>query len=144
MIELLNRRSSIKGRIQRYDTMLEQIGIRRSELSGKLLNLKSGRSQEEKELSRLSAEKKQLEEKIAGGAGFHGGDPAPDRKAPDENGRKKTISWRSARAAYHPGILPAGISGKILQSATRATATASARLWNRRSRIRGSMESWQI
>ena len=66
MIELLNRRSSIKGRIQRYDTMLEQIGIRRSELSGKLLNLKSGRSQEEKELSRLSAEKKQLEEKIAG------------------------------------------------------------------------------
>ena len=66
MIELLNRRSSIKGRIQRYDTMLEQIGIRRSELSGKLLNLKSGRSQEEKELSRLSAEKKQLEENSAG------------------------------------------------------------------------------
>ena len=66
MIALLNQRSSTKGKIQRYDAMLEQIGIRRSELSGKLLNLKSGRSQEEKELSRLSAEKKQLEEKIAG------------------------------------------------------------------------------
>ena len=66
VIRLLNSRSSIKGRIQRYDTMLEQIGIRRSELSGKLLNLKSGQNQEEKELEKLREEKERLEGESAG------------------------------------------------------------------------------
>ncbi len=67
VIQLLNRRTSIKGRIQRYDTMLEQIGLRKAELSGKMLNLKSGQSQEEKELERLQEEREGLEKEIARG-----------------------------------------------------------------------------
>ena len=65
MIALLNHRSSVKGKIQRYDAMLEQIGIRRSELAGKLLNLKSGQNQEEEELAELDRNRKKLEEDIA-------------------------------------------------------------------------------
>ncbi|MCR5295473.1 MAG: chromosome segregation protein SMC [Lachnospiraceae bacterium] len=37
VIGLLNSRSSYKGRTQRYDAMLEQIDIRKAELSGRLL-----------------------------------------------------------------------------------------------------------
>ena len=56
IIELLNRRSSIKGKIQRYDTMLEQIGIRKSELSQKMLHLKSDEAQQMGDLARYQEE----------------------------------------------------------------------------------------
>lgn len=65
MIDLLNRRSSVKGKIQRYDAMMEQIGIRKSELSGKLLTMKSSQSQGEEELAGLKARRERLEEEIA-------------------------------------------------------------------------------
>ena len=61
MIALLNQRSSTKGKIQRYDAMLEQIGIRRAELAGKLLSLKSGHSQEKEELASLEKQQKELD-----------------------------------------------------------------------------------
>ncbi len=41
IIELLNTRASTKGKIQRYDTMLEQVQIRKAQLSSRLLQLKS-------------------------------------------------------------------------------------------------------
>ncbi len=47
VIGVLQNRAAVKGRGQRYDTMLEQLGIRRSEVSGRLLRLK-----EEEERSR--------------------------------------------------------------------------------------------
>ena len=41
IIQLLNERASTKGKIQRYDTMLEQVQIRKAEVSGKILSLKT-------------------------------------------------------------------------------------------------------
>lgn len=41
IIEILNNRASIKGRAQRFDTMMEQMDIRKAEISQKLLRLKS-------------------------------------------------------------------------------------------------------
>ena len=41
IIQLLNERASTKGKIQRYDTMLEQVQIRKAEVSSKILALKS-------------------------------------------------------------------------------------------------------
>ena len=41
LIELLNNNASIKGRQQRFDTMLEQIHIRKAELSKRLLDRKT-------------------------------------------------------------------------------------------------------
>ena len=41
IIELLNLRASTKGKLQRYDTMMEQISIRKVELNQRHLSLKS-------------------------------------------------------------------------------------------------------
>ena len=41
IIALLNQRSSIKGKIQRYDAMTEQIQIRKAEVNQKLIHMKS-------------------------------------------------------------------------------------------------------
>ena len=41
IIEILNTRATTKGKAQRFDTMMEQIGIRKAELSQKILKLKS-------------------------------------------------------------------------------------------------------
>ncbi len=62
MIELLNHKASTKARQQRYDTMLEQINIRKSQLNKRLLEHKS----EEEELQFLveECERKYEEAKV--------------------------------------------------------------------------------
>lgn len=52
IIEILNRRANTKGKMQRYDTMMEQIEIRKSALHQKALRIKS----EETELSGAAEE----------------------------------------------------------------------------------------
>ena len=47
IIELLNRKASTKGKMQRYDAMLEQIGIRKASLSQRILKLKSDESEQQ-------------------------------------------------------------------------------------------------
>ena len=47
-IDLLNDRTAIRERIQRYDTMREQIGIRKAELSARMLEMKEDTAAEEK------------------------------------------------------------------------------------------------
>ena len=56
IIRLLNDRTAIKERMQRYDTMLEQIEIRKSELSSKMLSLKEEKNNEEERLKNLEKE----------------------------------------------------------------------------------------
>ena len=46
VIGLLNQRGSTKGKMQRYDAMLEQIGIRKAELSQRVLHLKTSESEQ--------------------------------------------------------------------------------------------------
>ena len=58
-IDLLNDRTTIKERIQRYDTMREQIGIRKAELAARMLEMKedtAAEEQKEKELAAVLAE----------------------------------------------------------------------------------------
>ncbi len=59
MIELLNNKASIKARQQRCDTMLEQINIRKAELTKRLLDRKT---KEADLLTVLDAHQKELEE----------------------------------------------------------------------------------
>ncbi len=47
IIRLLNQRASTKAKLQRYDTMLEQINIRKVQLSQRVLKLKSQESEQE-------------------------------------------------------------------------------------------------
>ncbi|MEE1195448.1 MAG: chromosome segregation protein SMC [Lachnospiraceae bacterium] len=64
VIELLNQRSSAKGKMQRYDAMLEQIGIRKAELNQRLLRLKSEESGHTEEFARAREEAAAVESKI--------------------------------------------------------------------------------
>ncbi len=59
MIDLLNARSSVKGKLQRYDTMLEQINIRKSELLSRVMSLKT---EERSQLDGLEEQKQAFEE----------------------------------------------------------------------------------
>lgn len=45
IILLLNERASTKGKVQRYDTMLEQVQIRKAEVSSKILSIKTEESE---------------------------------------------------------------------------------------------------
>ena len=47
IIQLLNERASTKGKIQRYDTMLEQVQIRKAEVTSKILSLKTEETENE-------------------------------------------------------------------------------------------------
>lgn len=53
IIRILNQRASTKGKIQRYDTMLEQNQIRKAELSQRLLRLRSEENEQEDSLKEL-------------------------------------------------------------------------------------------
>lgn len=70
IIELLNEKSNIKGNIQRYDTMSEQIQIRKAQLGSKLLQYKTEEevqkqniTQLEKKLQEIQGEIKEKEQK---------------------------------------------------------------------------------
>lgn len=80
IMALLNQRSSIKGKLQRYDAMTEQIQIRKAEVNQKLIQMKSSQvSQEEllqekeqeleaicQELEEKNQERSGIEQRIAG------------------------------------------------------------------------------
>ena len=56
VIVMLQSRASVKGKLQRYDTMLEQLEIRRSEVNGRLIRLREDYSRAEKEAKTCSDE----------------------------------------------------------------------------------------
>ena len=56
MISLLNERSSVKARQQRFATMIEQLNIRRAQISQQILKLKSQESDQKGILDGLQAE----------------------------------------------------------------------------------------
>lgn len=58
MISALNEKAALAGRQQRYETMLEQVNVRRSEVLQKLIKIKSDESVQEEQ---LLAEKARLE-----------------------------------------------------------------------------------
>lgn len=55
IIRLLNQRASTKAKLQRYDTMLEQINIRKAQLSQRVLKLKSQESEQGDHLTEKKA-----------------------------------------------------------------------------------------
>ncbi len=69
IIDILNERASIKTKLGRYDTMLEQINIRKAELQSRLLRAKSDEVEQEaiikdlyEELGKISQEIMKLDE----------------------------------------------------------------------------------
>lgn len=65
IIDELNRRASIKAEIGRFDTMKEQINIRKAELNSKLLAAKSDEVKQDEDIKRLLLTREKIDEEIA-------------------------------------------------------------------------------
>ena len=65
-IDLLNQKASAKGKLQRYDAMLEQIGIRKSMLSQRVLVLKNDEEKQQDVLIKCREEYRKLAKEIEG------------------------------------------------------------------------------
>ena len=66
IIQLLNEKASTKGKIQRYDTMLEQVQIRKAEVSSKILSLKTEENEKESGLAEAKREFEEVNSVIRG------------------------------------------------------------------------------
>ncbi len=64
IINLLNEKSGVAAKIQRYDTMLEQINLRKAELNQKLVKSKSDAIEQDKIIEELTEEMKVVNDKI--------------------------------------------------------------------------------
>ncbi|MCR4961872.1 MAG: chromosome segregation protein SMC [Lachnospiraceae bacterium] len=60
----LNRRANIKSQIERYDTMKEQISIRRAELTSKLVEARSNEEKQDEEIKALEEAGKKIDAEI--------------------------------------------------------------------------------
>ena len=66
IIEGLNERAGLTARQQRYETMLEQVDLRRSEVSQRLLKIKSDGAQQEEQLKKEEEELAGLQKELEG------------------------------------------------------------------------------
>lgn len=66
IFEILSNRASTKGKMQRYDAMLEQINIRKGELNQRLVSLRSDELQQDEILEKYQSENQQLDELLSG------------------------------------------------------------------------------
>ena len=64
IIDALNQRATIKSKMGRYDTMLEQINIRKAELNSRLLRAKSDEVEQQETIKRLEEEFAQVSEEL--------------------------------------------------------------------------------
>ena len=67
IIDILNEKASLTAKQQRYETMLEQVNVRRSEVCQKLLKFKSDESEQDEQLAALQKEADEIETGIAQG-----------------------------------------------------------------------------
>ena len=66
IIDALNSRATIKSKLGRYDTMTEQINIRKAELTSRLLRIKSDEAEQEAVISKLQEGFEKLNDEIRG------------------------------------------------------------------------------
>ncbi len=64
IIEALNVRATIRSKLGRYDTMTEQVNIRKAELTSRLLRIKSDEEQQEETIKKLQKEFENINQEI--------------------------------------------------------------------------------
>ena len=64
IIEILNSRATTKGKVQRFDTLMEQVGIRKAEVNQHILHLKSEEAQQKTIRAKAQSEYDQITEEI--------------------------------------------------------------------------------
>ncbi|MBD5395402.1 MAG: chromosome segregation protein SMC [Lachnospiraceae bacterium] len=65
IIDALNYRATIKSKLGRYDTMTEQVNIRKAELTSRLLRMKSDEAQQEAVMQKINEEFEKIGEEIS-------------------------------------------------------------------------------
>ncbi|MBQ9765321.1 MAG: chromosome segregation protein SMC [Lachnospiraceae bacterium] len=65
IIIILNQKSQVKERIQRYATILEQVTVRRAELNRKLIQFRSNESEKQEHIDKFKAEYDSIADQIA-------------------------------------------------------------------------------
>ena len=123
IIELLNQKASVKAGQQRYDTMLEQIQIRKSQLNQRLLQRKTEESGLVEALQKSEQELADIEAKIIKG------------KENEAKMQAQKEEWRQKTQENVKKLEQANIS----QNAMRVMATASVVSWKKRRRSPASM-----
>ena len=61
IIEVLNSRVNTKGKVQRFDTMMEQINIRKAQLNQQKLSLRGEEQQQQKDREEAQARHQKIE-----------------------------------------------------------------------------------
>ena len=64
IIDALNSRATIKSKLGRYDTMTEQINIRKAELTSRILRIKSDEAEQEAVIAKLQGDFEKLNDEI--------------------------------------------------------------------------------
>ncbi len=96
----LNQRATIKSRMGRFDTMMEQVNIRRAELNSRLLRAKSDEEAREESLKNLEMEFEDISAQLAG---MNERQAAAELELGDirEILTKKDAKLRETQSAYH-------------------------------------------
>lgn len=96
----LNQRATIKSRMGRFDTMMEQVNIRRAELNSRLLRAKSDEAAREESLKKLEAEFEAVTEELRR---LTEQEAAAELELGDirETLTKKDARLREAQSSYH-------------------------------------------
>ncbi len=96
----LNQRATIKSRMGRFDTMMEQVNIRRAELNSRLLRAKSDEEAREESLRKLEAEFEDISAQIGS---MNERQNAAELELGDirETLAKKDAKLRETQSAYH-------------------------------------------
>ena len=100
LIELLNNRSSTKAKIQMYDTMLEQIQVRKSELNQRLMVAQSESVEQDEFIHQYEEELKEISAKIIDFVTENEGYEAEIERLQEEIS-KKTETLRIKQKDYH-------------------------------------------
>lgn len=100
IMELLNIRASTKAKIQRFDTMLEQIQVRKAGMSQQIVEAENEISEQSKKLEGFQRELKEVSEQIIA---FTQSNDAYESKIRElqEQLAKQTEQFRIGQAAYH-------------------------------------------
>lgn len=64
IIDGMNESASLKGKLQRYETMAEQVNLRKAELNQRLLHYRSEEVRQREELEQFQAKEQELDQKL--------------------------------------------------------------------------------
>ena len=130
IIDALNNRATIKSRLGRYDTMMEQINIRKAELNSRLLRAKSDEAEQTETIRKLE------EEFEAVGAAIK------ELSERQETMEEKLSLYREELAGRDQKLRDTQVL--YHQSAMRGMAAASRQSWSGKDRRKGLSALWRI